>query len=126
MGTFISSIEGFGRSRPDEHDKMGLPVPETPAELPPGSQPTGRGLWPASRMQWAIVWTIIAWMFACFCLPVVNFQTHGRPNICRHHLKEIGLALQNYHDVHKCFPPAYFTDQNGRPAHSWRVLILPY
>ncbi len=24
------------------------------------------------------------------------------------------------------FPPAYVTDDNGRPAHSWRVLLLPF
>ncbi len=41
-------------------------------------------------------------------------------------LKQIGLALHNYHDVHKAFPPAYTTDNNGKPGLSWRVLILPY
>jgi hypothetical protein len=41
-------------------------------------------------------------------------------------LKRIGLAMHNYHDVHKCFPPAYIPDKNGKPMHSWRVLLLPY
>jgi len=36
------------------------------------------------------------------------------------------LALHNYYDVNKCLPPAYTTDQDGKPMHSWRVLILPY
>jgi prepilin-type processing-associated H-X9-DG protein len=31
-----------------------------------------------------------------------------------------------YHTVNKCFPPAYIADKNGKPMHSWRVLILPY
>ena len=35
-------------------------------------------------------------------------------------------ALHNYHDDYGCFPPAYVADKNGRPMHSWRVLILPY
>jgi uncharacterized protein DUF1559 len=41
-------------------------------------------------------------------------------------MKQIGLALQNYHDKFGCFPPAYTADAGGRPMHSWRVLILPY
>ncbi len=45
---------------------------------------------------------------------------------CSNHLKEIGLALQNYHDEYQSLPPAYVTDDNGKPMHSWRVLILPY
>ena len=41
-------------------------------------------------------------------------------------MKQIVLALQNYHDAYGSFPPAYVTDQNGIPMHSWRVLILPF
>ncbi|MFZ5829910.1 MAG: DUF1559 domain-containing protein [Planctomycetota bacterium] len=41
-------------------------------------------------------------------------------------LKQIGLAMHNYADVHKHFPPAYSTDKEGKPLLSWRVLILPY
>jgi hypothetical protein len=41
-------------------------------------------------------------------------------------LKQIGLALHNYADTHKTFPPAYTTDNSGKPGLSWRVLILPY
>lgn len=42
------------------------------------------------------------------------------------HLKQIGLALHHYHNQHGSFPPAYIADEEGRPMHSWRVLILPY
>jgi hypothetical protein len=41
-------------------------------------------------------------------------------------LKILGLALHNYHDVHKHFPPAASVDKTGRPLLSWRVHILPY
>jgi hypothetical protein len=41
-------------------------------------------------------------------------------------LKQIGLALHNYHDTYKRFPPAYTTDDEGKPLLSWRVLILPF
>jgi type II secretory pathway pseudopilin PulG len=45
---------------------------------------------------------------------------------CTNNLKQIALALSNYEQEHKAFPPAYTTDANGRPLHSWRTLILPY
>src|SRR4051812_9073955 len=45
---------------------------------------------------------------------------------CKNNLKEIALALHNYHEAYGCFPPAYIADKDGRPMHSWRVLILPY
>lgn len=31
----------------------------------------------------------------------------------------------NYEARYHTFPPAYIADKNGRPMHSWRVLILP-
>lgn len=45
---------------------------------------------------------------------------------CVNNLKQIGLALQNYHDVYKSFPPAYTVDDQGKRLHSWHTLILPY
>jgi prepilin-type processing-associated H-X9-DG protein len=45
---------------------------------------------------------------------------------CSNHIKQIVLALHNYHDVHGALPPLYTVDANGRPLHSWRVLILPF
>jgi hypothetical protein len=45
---------------------------------------------------------------------------------CKNNLKQIALALHVYHDAWGSFPPAYVADANGKPMHSWRVLILPY
>jgi hypothetical protein len=45
---------------------------------------------------------------------------------CNNNLKQVGLGLRIYHDVHGCFPPPFVTDSTGRPTHSWRRLILPY
>lgn len=45
---------------------------------------------------------------------------------CNNNMKQIGLALHNYHDQYGSFPPPYIADENGRPMHSWRVLLLPF
>ena len=45
---------------------------------------------------------------------------------CQIHLKQIGIALHNYHDTYGSFPLAYVANKQGRPMHSWRVLILPF
>jgi prepilin-type processing-associated H-X9-DG protein len=50
---------------------------------------------------------------------------HHRPQ-CLNYLHNIALALHNYHANYGSLPPAYLADGNGRPMHSWRVLILPY
>jgi hypothetical protein len=39
---------------------------------------------------------------------------------------QISLAVLMYENVNGSFPPAYIADKNGKPMHSWRVLILPY
>jgi hypothetical protein len=41
-------------------------------------------------------------------------------------LKQIALALHNYHDTYGRFPPAAIYSRTGKPLLSWRVTILPY
>lgn len=36
------------------------------------------------------------------------------------------MAVANYHDVHGHLPPPFVRGPDGRPWHSWRVLVLPY
>jgi hypothetical protein len=50
----------------------------------------------------------------------------ARRTECVNNLKQIALGLQNYEDQCGSLPPAYIADENGKPKHSWRVLILPY
>jgi len=60
-------------------------------------------------------------------LPAVQqAREAARRSACGNNLKQIGLALHNYHDVYNTFPPAYIPDATGKPMHSWRVLILPF
>jgi prepilin-type N-terminal cleavage/methylation domain-containing protein/prepilin-type processing-associated H-X9-DG protein len=73
-----------------------------------------------------VVLCVIAVLVA-FLLPAQRGSREApRRTQCRNNLKQLGLALHNYHDVYGAFPPAYTVDADGKPLHSWRTLLLPY
>ncbi|MBR5757953.1 MAG: DUF1559 domain-containing protein [Thermoguttaceae bacterium] len=45
---------------------------------------------------------------------------------CVVNMKLTTRALLSYQAEHGTLPPAFTVDENGKPLHSWRVLILPY
>ena len=50
----------------------------------------------------------------------------ARQSLCSGNCKQITMAINMYLEEHGTYPPAYIADKNGKPMHSWRVLILPY
>ena len=77
-------------------------------------------------MIWVAVFSLICGLVASGRIAVEKAREAARAANCQCHLKQLGLALLNYHGTHGCFPPAHLCDQNGKPMHSWRVLILPF
>lgn len=74
----------------------------------------------------AAVGAVVLFVFL-FVLPNVRSSPEAARRMqCSNHLKQIGVALQNYHDAYGALPPAFIADADGKPTHSWRVLILPY
>lgn len=84
-----------------------------------------------------VVIAIIAILVALLLPAVQQAREAARRSQCKNNLKQIGLALHNYHDVHTIFPQVRVLDLNNfpgsctmgwqRPAgYSWRVLILPF
>ncbi|MBL9125299.1 MAG: DUF1559 domain-containing protein, partial [Planctomycetaceae bacterium] len=62
---------------------------------------------------------------------VSNYPLVERPNyedvrICQNNLRLIANALDNYAQVFGRYPPISTPGADGSPAHSWRVLLLPY
>lgn len=69
----------------------------------------------------------LAVVLVALMLPSVRIPREAsRRSACYLNLKQIAIALQNYHDQHGAFPPAYTVDENGKRLHSWRTLLLPY
>jgi hypothetical protein len=70
--------------------------------------------------------SIAVMLIAVALPPLVCDSSSSCRRQCSNNLRCIGRALQQYHDVYGCFPPACVRDKDGKPMHSWRVLLLPY
>ncbi|WP_169975109.1 DUF1559 domain-containing protein [Tautonia rosea] len=57
--------------------------------------------------------------------PITTARIASRRTQAMNNLKQIALALHNYHDVFGNFPPPVLISENGIP-YSWRVAILPF
>lgn len=66
-------------------------------------------------------------ILAALLLPAVSSAREAaRRAMCTNNMHQIALALMQYESANGCFPPAYIADKDGKPMHSWRVLLLPY
>ena len=77
-------------------------------------------------LELIVVLAIIGIVFALLIPAVSDAREAARRTQCRGYFKHHSIALHNYLDIHGVFPPAYTTDENGKPLHSWRTLILPF
>ncbi|MFO7908010.1 MAG: DUF1559 domain-containing protein [Pirellulaceae bacterium] len=59
--------------------------------------------------------------------PAVHWLRQANQRMeCGSNLRQIGIALGNYHDVHGSFPPAIIYADDGTALHSWRLLLAPF
>jgi type II secretory pathway pseudopilin PulG len=79
-----------------------------------------------SVRQMLIAVTILAVILSLGGWAVRVAREEARISRCQNNLKQIALALHNYHDAFRHFPTAFSRGADGTPWHSWRVDILPF
>jgi len=81
-----------------------------------------------SVLEFLVLITIIMVLIALLLPSVQSSRESARRAACSNNLKQIGLALHNYHAAHGQFPPAAIgpADVPRERQFSWFVAILPY
>jgi prepilin-type N-terminal cleavage/methylation domain-containing protein len=96
---------------------------------------SGRGF---TLVELLVVIAIIGILVALLLPAVQAARESGRRTQCKNNMKQIGIAMHNYHDSLKIFPPGFVSNNPGVPNSTswcrsggvqrapWTVLILPF
>ena len=79
-------------------------------------------------------WPAMAIATGLLFLASVVFLFPGRPQRngpgyfarTRNELRNIAGALRVHHNINGSFPPLFISGPDGKPMHSWRVLLMPH
>ena len=69
-----------------------------------------------------VVIAIIGVLISLLLPAVQAAREAARRMSCQNHLRQLGIALHNYHDTLRVFPPHQLTN----PPRNWITLLLPY
>ena len=79
-----------------------------------------------------VVIAIIAILIALLLPAVQQAREAARRSACKNNMRQLGLALHNYHDTFSAFPPGWIgatagvADVEGLNGFSWGTMLLPY
>jgi prepilin-type processing-associated H-X9-DG protein len=77
-----------------------------------------------------VVWFVVIGALTITAAAIYVFSKHKHafdyPAFCHEKLHNLSVALFAYQEAFGTFPPAFLPDAQGKPIHSWRVILLPY
>src|SRR4051812_17623314 len=96
----------------------------TLVELPKVSMSKRRAF---TLVELLVVIAIIGILVALLLPAIQAAREAARRSQCQNHLKNIGLAIQNYHTAKNRFPKGFVSTGSGAiEAWAWSVFLLPY
>ncbi len=98
-------------------------------EYDPIERPSGTARLRPPIRRWIEVGVMIGvpTLLVLLLLPAVQqAREAARRSTCKNNLKQIGLALHNYHDTFGLLPPGATIASDGTAHHGWTTRILPY
>lgn len=73
-----------------------------------------------------VVIAIIMLFLALFVPALAVARRASRKVQCFNQLKQVSVAMQNYHDSEGCFPPGWSSNAQGAPGWGWMPRLMPY
>jgi prepilin-type N-terminal cleavage/methylation domain-containing protein/prepilin-type processing-associated H-X9-DG protein len=98
--------------------------------MPAQSSPPSSRRGAFTLIELLVVIAIIGLLIGLLLPAVQAAREAARRAQCVNNLKQIGIALHNYHDAHQVFPPGYISDftaagDDTGPGWGWASMILP-
>lgn len=83
------------------------------------------------KTRWRLFWTVLAFLLPALLVIVMvsnavqqarqtSFRVYSKNN-----LKQLGLAMHNYHDSFSVLPPGSISGRPHQSHHSWMLFLLP-
>jgi type II secretory pathway pseudopilin PulG len=82
---------------------------------------------PHRRWLEVFVVILVVLTLVALLLPAIQMaREQARRAMSQNNLKQLGLALHNYHATFECLPPGAVADATGRGHFGWSTSIIPY